>query len=207
MNPKQKKFLVVAGIVLAIVYFAPSYINYQRRLAFVRAQIAARQAKPSAGQSASPLPASGIPTAAAEAAANPYAAANVPAQLDAMLGVWQGMAALPNRGMCTLKLEMRRSLEPGQVSGFPLLVCMPVTRSGNPNQLFAQMTPAAAVLTGTAQDGGLDFHVDRIISKGASNCELTSLTVTPFGSDQLAAEWKETACDGGQILLSRLRQR
>jgi hypothetical protein len=50
MNPKQKKFLIVAGIVLVIVYFAPSYINNQRRMAFVRAQIAARQAKPSPAQ-------------------------------------------------------------------------------------------------------------------------------------------------------------
>lgn len=88
-----------------------------------------------------------------------------------------------------------------------MLICLtvtpPIMRPGNPNPFLAQMNPEAAVLTGTAKDGGMDFHVDRIISKGASDCELTGFTVTPFGSDQIAAQWKESTCSGGQILLKR----
>jgi hypothetical protein len=38
----------------------------------------------------------------------------------------------------------------------------PVIRPGNPNPFLAQMNPEAAVLTGTAKDAALDFHVDRI---------------------------------------------
>jgi hypothetical protein len=212
MNPKQKKFLLVAGIVVAVFYFAPSILNSIRYAALIRAQNEARlaraqAAKPSAAQGASPLPASGsAPGAAAPGTETPTA----PASFDNLLGVWQGVAPLPSRGMCNLKLELRRGPQLGTYSGFPVLVCIPVTqpviRPGNPNQFLTQMNPAAAVLTGTVKDGGIDFHVDRIISKGASDCELTSFNVTPFGSDQIAAQWKESNCPGGQILLKRLGQ-
>jgi hypothetical protein len=209
MNPKQKKFLVVAGIVLAIVYFAPSYINYQRRLAFVRAQMAAHQAKPSPAQGASPLPVPAGAQTPSTTAPTSTTIADAPPQIDALIGVWQGIAALPNRGMCTLKLELRKNLE--QISGFPVLVCMPMTqpamRPGNPNAFLTQMTPEAAVLSGAFTNGAIDFRVERIIGKGPNGCELTAFTVTPFGTDQIAADWKESNCAGGQILLNRLRVR
>jgi hypothetical protein len=205
MNPKQKKFFWIAGIVLAVVYFSPTFINSYRRAAYIRQIEAARIAKAQAIQKPSPLPASGS-APGTESPAAPIA----PASFDNLLGVWQGVAPLPSRGMCNLKLELRRGLQLGTYSGFPVLVCIPVTqpviRPGNPNQFLAQMNPAAAVLTGTVKDGGIDFHVDRIISKGASDCELTSFNVTPFGSDQIAAQWKESNCSGGQILLKRLGQ-
>ena len=204
MNPKQKKFLLVAGIVVAVFYFAPTFVNSYRRAAYIRQMEAARMAKPPAAQKSGPLPASGsAPGAAAPGTETPTA----PASFDSLLGVWQGVAPLPSRGMCNLKLELRRGLQLGTYSGFPVLVCIPVTqpvmRPGNPNQFLTQMNPAAAVLTGTVKDGGIDFHVDRIISKGASDCELTGFNVTPFGSDQIAAQWKESTCSGGQILLKR----
>jgi hypothetical protein len=210
MNPKQKKFFWIAGIVLAVVYFAPTFINSYRRAAYIRQMEAARMAKPPAAQkSGSTLPASGSAPGTSAAGADTSAAPSS-ASFDGLLGVWQGVAPLPSRGMCNLKLELRRGLQPGTYSGFPVLVCIPVTqpviRPGNPNQFLAQMNPAAAVLTGTVKDGGIDFHVDRIISKGASDCELTSFNVTPFGSDQIAAQWKEISCPGGQILLKRLGQ-
>jgi hypothetical protein len=215
MNPKQKKFLWLAGIVVAVFYFAPSILNSIRYAALIRAQNEARlaraqAAKPSAGQGASPLPASGSAPGASSPGTDTSAASSAPASFDGLLGVWQGVAPLPSRGMCNLKLELRRGLQLGTYSGFPVLVCIPVTqpviRPGNPNQFLTQMNPAAAVLTGTVKDGGIDFHVDRIISKGASDCELTGFNVTPFGSDQIAAQWKESNCSGGQILLKRLGQ-
>jgi hypothetical protein len=209
MNPKQKKFLLVAGIVLAVVYFAPTFVNSYRRAAYIQQLQAARIAKRPAAQKGSPLPASGNSPGAATGGGETFAAPS-PASFDGLLGVWQGVAPLPSRGMCNLKLELRRGPQPGTYSGFPVLVCIPVTqpviRPGNPNQFLTQMNPAAAVLTGTVKDGGIDFHVDRIISKGASDCELTGFNVTPFGSDQIAAQWKESNCPGGQILLKRLGQ-
>lgn len=202
MNPKQKKFLVIGGLVLLAAYFLPSYITYQRQLAYVRAQIAARQAKLAAQP---PLPAPPPPVAT-----KPLATPSAP-QLDSLIGVWQGAAPLANRGMCTMKLELRAGNAPEQFAGFPVLLCMQANagamRPANPNVFLAQMTPQAAIATGTAKDGGIFFHVDRIVEKGASDCEMASLTTTPFGNDQLAAEWKENNCAGGQILLNRLRLR
>jgi hypothetical protein len=204
MNPKQKKFFLIGGLVVLAAWFLPSYITYQRQLAYVRAQIAARQAK----LAQQPLPAS--PAPAATTPANPSPTPSAPS-LDSLLGVWQGAAPLANRGICNMKLELRAGAMPGQYAGFPVLLCMQTPAGGmrqtNPNALFAQMVPQAAVATGTPKESGIDFHVDRVISKGASDCEMTSLNVTPFGSDQIAAEWKESNCAGGQILLNRLRLR
>ena len=45
MNPQQKKFIWIAGIAVAAVYFGPSFINSYRREAFIREQNAARLAK------------------------------------------------------------------------------------------------------------------------------------------------------------------
>jgi hypothetical protein len=201
MNPKQKKFLIVGVLVVLAAWFLPSYITYQRQLAYVRAQIAARQAK----LAQQPLPAPPPPVAT-----KPPATPSAP-QLDSLLGVWQGAAPLGNRGMCTMKLELRAGNAPEQFAGFPVLLCMQAAagamRPANPNVFLAQMTPQAAIATGTAKDGGIFFYVDRIVEKGASDCEMASLTATPFGNDQLAAEWKENNCAGGQILLNRLRLR
>jgi len=205
MNPKQKKFLVIGGLVVLAAWFLPSYITYQRQLAYVRAQIAARQAKLAAQ---TPLPAP-IPPAAATVTKPP--ATPGPPKLDSLLGIWQGAAPLANRGMCTMKLELRAGNAPEQFAGFPVLLCMQAPagamRPANPNVFLAQMTPQAAIATGTPKDGSIFFHVDRIVEKGASDCEMASLTATPFGNDQLAAEWKENNCAGGQILLNRLRLR
>jgi hypothetical protein len=203
MNPKQKKFIWIAGIVLAVFYFAPAFINSYRRAAYIQQIQAAQAARAQAiaAQKASPLPAS------APSPEEVAAAIHTLTSFDNLVGVWQGVAPLPGRGMCNLKLELRKVPATAQYSGFPVLLCMPITppviRPGNPNPFLAQMNPEAAVLTGTAKDGAMDFQVARIISKGASDCELTGFTVTPFGSDQVAAQWKESNCSGGQILLKR----
>src|ERR1700737_2354327 len=116
MNPKQKIFWFVAGIVLAVFYFLPTFVNSYRRAVYIQQIEAARIAKAqAAAQKPSPLPASS-PAPGTEAPT----AASAPATFDNLLGVWQGMAPLPGRGMCSLKLELRRSLEPGQYSGFPV---------------------------------------------------------------------------------------
>jgi len=202
MNPKQKKFLWIAGIAVAVFYFAPTFINSARRAAFIRQQQeAARMAKPPAPQS-SPLPAAGD-------------ASNNSASFENLLGVWQGIGPLPGQGFCNLKLELRKNtLQPERFSGFPVLVCMPVVpgsvQRGVTGQslVLPQMSPLSAVLTGTAKDGSIVFSVDKVIGRTANGCALTSLSVTPFGTDQIAVEWQEGNCgteqQPGQILLRRI---
>jgi hypothetical protein len=60
MNPKQKKFLLIAGIALAAVYFAPTLMNSVRTAVYMRQmEAAAGMAKPPGGKTAIPLPAPG----------------------------------------------------------------------------------------------------------------------------------------------------
>jgi len=196
MNPKQKKFLAIAGIAVAVFYFFPAFFNAYQRAAYIRQMQAIQAARAQAAQKSSPLPASPPQLPADDKSGM------TPATFNNLLGVWQGGGAVPNRGMCNLKLELRKAPTPGQLTGFPTLFCMPATlqamRPGNP--ALMQITPAAAVLTGTAKDGAIDFQVTRVLSKG-SGCEMTGFTVTPFGNDQIAAQWQEGTCPGGELQL------
>ncbi|HTR34974.1 MAG TPA: hypothetical protein VMH80_03680 [Bryobacteraceae bacterium] len=128
---------------------------------------------------------------------------------DRVVGVWEGLGpVLPN--MCTLKLEIRRKEgDPAKLAGFPQLTCFPMTmptRFNDPKAqqaIMARFTPMSAVLTGTADKGSVQFTVDKVIGKSSEGCAIEGMTVTPFGADQLSAEWKEIACQGGQLLLKK----
>jgi hypothetical protein len=204
MNPKQKKLIWIAGIVVIVFYFAPSVLNSIRYAALIRAQNEARMAKPPAAKSASPLP--GSPVAPASAGTVPGAAATSTAspQFDNLIGIWQGMALLPEHGNCNMKLELRNAPEPGQIKGFPVMVCVQIPVISTGPKTFAQYSPASAVITGKPTGNAVEFTVDKVVSKGEGHCAFTSFTVTPFGSDQIAAEWKQDTCPAGQILLRRI---
>lgn len=63
----------------------------------------------------------------------------------------------------------------------------------------------SAVLTGVSEKGSVLFTLDKAIGKTPDGCSIEGMTVTPFGVDQLSAEWKDTSCKGGQILLRKSR--
>jgi len=211
MNPNQKKLIWIAGIAVAVIYFAPSFINSYRREAFIREQNAARVAnmqavKPPAAKTGSPLPASGAAPASAAVltTADSPATPNASPQIDSVVGTWVGVGLLPKYGNCNLRLELRRTIEPGKFSGYPVLACMPLALATSRNGMLAQFSPASAVLSGSAENGVVGFSVDKMISKGQGACAFTSFTVTPFGTDQIAVEWtEEESCPGGQMLLRR----
>jgi hypothetical protein len=195
----------IGGLSLAAFYFLPSSITHSSR-----APSAAPPRVANAGKSKPTTPT--VPPAGASGANGLAPAVADPSIAFAgLLGTWQGGGPLPGHGMCSLKFELRKKTDgPGQFSGYPLLICMPlipgsITHSGgNPQDaLLAQYSPLSAVLTGTPVNGSLQFTVDKVIGKGASGCALSSFTLTPFGADQLAAEWQEGTCQGGQILLKR----
>jgi hypothetical protein len=187
---KQRMFWI-AGLALAALYFGPRFIHK------------------------APLPVPPPPPAKSpERVQRPVPAATLglSAPLDATSGVWQGFGNVPSLGLCNLRLELRRNaLEPEHVSGFPVLFCAPAAtgpglRLGQ-NPVLPQMTPASAVLGGTAKDGAIAFTVDKVIGRTIDGCAFTSFTVTPFGADQISAEWQEGDCAAGQragqILLRR----
>jgi hypothetical protein len=68
-----------------------------------------------------------------------------------------------------------------------------------------KLNPADAILSGAMENGSIRFHVDKTIGTNSNGCAATSFTVTPFGSNQLAAEWQEGGCQGGHVILQKAR--
>ncbi len=191
MNPKQKKLIWIAGIAIAAYYLVPTFINTARQQTMIRQQQAAIIAKAQAARAAQQ---------AAQAPTLP--ASPTAAQAASLLGVWQGQALVEHMGNCNLKLELRGAPEPGKVAGFPVLICIPMPITSPSPEKF--LTPASAILSGSPGPTGIDFTVDKVTSKGGTFCSFTSFTVTPFGNDQLSAEWKQDMCGNGQMLLRRI---
>ena len=188
MTTKQRNFWLAALALAAIVYVGPSFFS-SRRIA------------------TAPQPEAKKPKV--EAPATPPTSAPDAAMFNNLLGTWQGTAPL-FAGMCSMKFELRRKADdPSRFAGFPVLLCvpmLPVPRSLGTNPLLAQMSPLSAVLSGTAGNSAIQFTVDRVIGKSVSGCAFTSFAVTPFGADQMSAEWQEGSCQeqpSGQILLRR----
>lgn len=200
MNPKQKKLMWIAGIAVAIWYLSPIFINTARQQAFIRQQQAAQIAKAQAAKAAQQ--AAQVPTLPAPGTIP--GAPNSMTQTASVLGIWQGMAIIDGVGNCNLKLELRNATEPGQITGYPVMVCVQIPIISSGPKTIAQFTPASAVITGKQGDKSVDFTVDKTTSKGAGRCSFTSFTVTPFGTDQISAEWKQDQCPGGQMLLKRI---
>ena len=191
MDTKQKKFIWIAGIAIAAYYLVPTFINTARQQAMIRQQQAAIVAKAQAAK------------AAQEAAKAPTLPASpIATQTNNLLGLWQGQALVEHMGNCNMKLELRSTPEPGKVAGFPVLICIPMPITSPSPEKF--LTPASAILSGTPSATGIDFTVDKVTSKGGTFCSFTSFTVTPFGNDQLSAEWKQDVCGNGQMLLRRI---
>jgi hypothetical protein len=199
MNVKTKNqlWLWIGGVVVIALYFGPSI-----RQTLQQVQLMHRvPAKPS------PMKKAPVPEISQGVASG---TAKTDVSLDTLLGIWQGVGPLPGRDVCNLKLEMRRKTdEPSRISGFPVLVCAPIlpgfVRRGKSSENFTlpELSPVSAVLSGIPQNGSIQFSVDKVIGTTGSGCALTSLTVTPFGTDQIAAQWQEGTCQGGRILLRK----
>ena len=193
MHTKQKKIIWIAGIAIAAYYLVPTFIDTARQQAMIRQQQAAIVAKAQAARAAQQ----------AALANPPQPTPPTPAQqASALTGIWRGQALVEHMGNCNMKLELRGAPEPGKVAGFPVLICIPMPITSPSPEKF--LTPASAILSGTPGTTGIDFTVDKVTSKGGTFCSFTSFTVTPFGNDQLSAEWKQDPCGNGQMLLKRI---
>jgi hypothetical protein len=206
MNSNNKrKWWWAAGAALVVLYFAPSAIQwfrvaraYQQRAEVMNARAqAARAAGGSGNPAGSPAPAS------APAPGAP------PVSPSRLVGVWVGQQGETNMELCRVQLEISDKGQ-AQVNGYVKMICYPTGAyyqahpKINIQETFMKaMTPMAAILSGTIKDGAIAFHVDKTIGTGLDGCALTSFTVTPFGTDEVAAEWQKTNCPGGQMTLSR----
>jgi hypothetical protein len=222
MATKQRNFfLFCAGI--ALVWYAVRVIgNLQRQAEFYRQQaIRAQQrqkaqAKP---KPAPPAPKTQSPPAAPQSARGKRAPAVVrpkaapPSPFAKISGIWAGRAAIEGRGICELRFELREKPEaPQHFSGFSSMTCLPsgplmASRAVNQKALaLNRLNPEAAILTGAIDKGSIEFHVDKTVGSDSNGCAATGFTLTPFGSGQLAAEWREgSSCSGGRLILHKVR--
>lgn len=198
-NGKNRKLFWIAGAALAFLYFAPQALQSFRQAAYYREQADAAKARMQAGRG----------TAQAAPSAAP-AASPSPTPLGNLIGNWQGEQAQSNRDLCQMALEMRDD-GAGGLNGFPRISCvalmpyLPGAHKLDPASAMAKsMSLVSAVLTGTFKDGAVAFRVDKTIGATFDGCPMTAFTVTPFGNNEVAAEWQTGTCGRGQMVLRRV---
>lgn len=223
MATKQRNFILFCvGVALAwyalrVIANLQHQAEYYRQQAIRAQQREKAQAKP---KPASPAPKIQTPPAAPAVAARgkrgPVIARPNPAPpspFARLSGIWAGRAAIDGRGICELRFELREKAEaPEHFAGFSSMTCFgsgPLTASKTVNQkalALNRMNPEAAILTGAVDKGSIEFSVDKTVGADANGCAPTGFTLTPFGANQLAAEWREGAsCSGGRLILHKGR--
>jgi hypothetical protein len=203
-QPKNRKWWWLIGAGLVLWYFAPGAVQSFRQAGAYQQQMQLARARAEANRAA------GIPAAPgyAPSGSAPMPVAT-PAAPSRLAGVWAGQQGENGSEFCRVQLEVRDK-GPGEVNGYLKLLCYPTGRyyQTHPkidasDAFMKAMTPVSAILSGGVRDGGVAFHVDKAIGTSVDGCAITSFSVTPFGTDDVAAEWQKGTCPGGQMTLSR----
>lgn len=217
MNPqnKNRKWWWLVGACLVLWYFVPGILQsfreasaYQQRMQAVNAQ--AQNARGAAGGSAAVPSGPAAPGASALPVAR-YGTTNPAVPASPLSGIWNGNQTQRNGELCSLTLELRDKPE-GLMAGYANMTCRPIVRRvgapmPNANDIILKaMTPMAAILSGRLENGAIAFHVDKAIGTPVDGCPFSALTVTPFGTQQIAVEWQRGSCDSGQMTMTRQAQ-
>ena len=212
MTTKQRNFFIICGAIL-VAWYGYGYIaDMERQAAFrhqqeiraqQRQQAKSKPAVPAAKKT--PLPAGAAPLPAPHPAA--AVAPKPPAPFAKLAGIWRGQAAIEGRGICGLRFELTPKT-PDTFSGYSSFSCANTAplmaaknRKNQKEALLNRMDPDSAILTGTLQDGAIHFRADKNIGTDINGCSVSSFTLTPFGSNRLAAEWQAGSCQGGHMVL------
>jgi hypothetical protein len=54
-----------------------------------------------------------------------------------------------------------------------------------------KVAPSSTLLSGNVTNGSIAYLTDKVASRDCKKCDMESMDVTPFGSGQLAAQWKD----------------
>jgi hypothetical protein len=193
LTEKHRKYLWIAAAVIAAVHFLHGSIG-----PFTPHQQPTPIAKPS-------------PIRVDQAAMRPVTPVAPADPLANLIGVWSGNAVRPNNTYCRMRLELR-SEKPGAYAAYTTTACGPAipihATTSSQRQVAAialkQMTPVSVAFRGRAVDGVLQFDQAQTLSPSADSCMPVSLTVTPFGTNAISAQWRESGvCQGGQMLLQK----
>jgi hypothetical protein len=229
LDAQQKTWIFLTAVTIALLWLLwPSGASRPRRLP---ARPPVRQApkvlpKPQVNRAAAPAPAVRkpsvhIPAVAAASAPAPPVAQVVSAPFKELLGQYVGREMLPgDRGMCVLRLELRRSDKAGEFSGFTNLVCTPPlsdvmaeNRRRRPGTAVdarnKAANPTAATLSGTAVDGSIRLHAVRNfgVRDARDGCAMTALSVTPGGTNVIDVDWQESVEDTGLCRGAQMQMR
>jgi hypothetical protein len=204
LTDKQKKALWITAAVLAAIHFAPHILFFVRQAVFA----------PHAPAYTKPSPMRPMAQPAGQSASLATPAPPVIPNASRFLGVWTGSQLLPSQDTCKERLEVRMSEDkPGFFSGSETRACTPALFAlpGRVSQqkmsgVIRQMEPVSAELTGSMENGAITFHVDKVIGIPWDGCTLTGYSISSFGSQQIAAQWQEGTCPGGQLVLMRAQR-
>jgi hypothetical protein len=213
MTKQQQKALLIGGVIVVSSYIVRSIVNSAMQLAYSQQQAARQrqQAQNKAKQKEQPKPET-KKTAPNANKAQPPARPKPPAP-SPYAGIWTGRTGIDGRGVCTLHLElMDKPGESGRFTGFSSVVCNhagPLVSKGAVNrkaQALNRMDPEAAILSGTLEKTSVELTTEKTVGADTNGCATSAISLTPFGKNQLAAEWKETSCSGGHMVLRKARR-
>jgi hypothetical protein len=115
-------------------------------------------------------------------------------------GKWGGRAQIAGRGKCTFSLEIKTQPNTAKpFAGYSNLLCIDMTFPAGTKMdpaaiaiLTAEkVAPSSTLLSGNVTNGSIAYLTDKVVSRDCKKCDMESMDVTPFGSGQLAAQWKD----------------
>jgi hypothetical protein len=194
MTTKQGPlYLLTAGIIVAAIYFAPTV--FQLAVQTVGRAMAAIHGAPAVKAPVAERPTAPPPPPTPESMIS-----------AAVLGKWQANSMVANRGNCGMNLEVTPdATAKDQLSGFMSMRCFPPMvpffghSAAQAKHSMNEFAPVSVILSGVVKDQSVQFHADKSIAGG---CAITSAAATPFGTKQLAIQWKD-GCGDGQMILRR----
>lgn len=184
MDKKKRNILLICAAILIASYVARNFVNAYTRMAYMRQQAMQPKPKPK-------------PAEPAKEEAPP---------LPNLSGMWGGHAYIQGRGNCNLRLELRQG-EPQHYSGYSQFACLnteALTRPGPGSFMkyaLPNTNPDSTIFTGAVEKGAIRLHSDKNVG---GECVITDLTITPFGTNQVVAEWQ--GCQGGNLILQKAGQ-
>lgn len=214
MTAKQRKFMIWCGVIVVAFYMGRSIIASMSQAAYYRRQQAIRAAQAQKAKQKITVPevapAATAPTPAPPTGVAPNA--NIPGTTmprAKIAGVWHGRSLLEGRGLCDLRFEIRETA-PDKYSGYSGIACFSVSpmmaakdlRNAK-SAMLNRLDPDAAILSGALENGVLHFTSTKNIGQDINGCAVSSLTLTPFGNDRMAAEWQAGDCPGGHMILGK----
>jgi hypothetical protein len=207
LTVRQRNFYIFCGVLVVGWFVVRFMTNAAQQAAFFRQQailVAQQRARADAATRAR--------ASKTQAPALPAMPVKPPTfvltNLSNLEGMWMGSRIMNQRGLCTLRLELRPILgKPDNYMGYSRLNCAAVPGVGParflPKPLRDNLNPVAIVLTGAPEDGALHFTLDKTVVVPGDGCETSAFTVTPFGTNKIAVEWHEGQCRGVQLLMDK----